>query len=319
MLGRTAGGIYWMCRSLERSENTARLVEAGSRIALSRMLDGESAWKSVVTTAGVRQSYDDRHREDDDGIVYNHAQVTNFLLRDKANPSSVLNVIDSARQNARMVRTAITTEAWEAINESWMELNDALARPIRETELPAALGIIRRQAALVRGALHGTMMRNDIYYFARLGTYLERADNTARIIDVKYYTLLPTVASVGSALDNVQWEMILRSVSAHRAFRWMNDTGSSASAIAEFLILDERLPRSLAFCASEMVANLELLTTEYGIDYPSCRRARELSERLQNRDIKSIFDVGLHKFIGSFLDDNIHLAQQIETDFSFSG
>jgi len=215
MLGKTAGGLYWMFRNLERAENTARLIETGFRIALTRSTDAASEGKSVVTTAGVQTGYDSKHSS------YDASQVINYLLRDMDNASSVLSVIKNARDNARLVRTALTTEVWAAVNDNWLTLQDLLKRPIPQTDLPATLDIIRQRSALVHGALHGTMLRNDIYDFCNLGTFIERADNTARIIDVKYYTLLPSPKFVGSRLDNVQWETVLRSVSAHRSFRWI--------------------------------------------------------------------------------------------------
>lgn len=313
MLGKTAGGLFWMFRFLERSENTARLIEAGFRIALTRSADTESEWESVVTTAGSRDQYVAKHE------TYNAANVVDFLLRDASNPSSVVSIIDSARSNARMVRTALTTEVWETVNECWMTLKTALKRPIRETELPAVLGTIRQQSALVRGALHGTMLRNDIYDFARIGTFLERADNTARILDVKYYTLLPSASSVGSSLDNVQWETILRSVSAHRSFRWLNESDMNPSAIADFLILDRRLPRSLSFCTGQLVANLGYLADDYGERQTCHDMAERLRAQLKNRDIDSIFDEGLHEFIGGFIRENNALGIQIEKDYRFNG
>ena len=301
-----------MFRYLERAENTARLLEAGFRMALTRSTDAESEWKSVVTTAAVRAGYDATY----DG--HNATQVVDYLLRDTSNGSSVLSVTKSARDNARLVRTALTTEVWTAVNDNWMVMKELLKRPVKETELPAVLDTIRQQSALVRGALHGTMLRNDIYDFARLGTFIERADNTARIIDVKYYTLLPSTSFVGSRLDNVQWEMILRSVSAHRAFRWLDEDEMNARAIANFLILDRRLPRSLAFCAAQIVDNLGYLTEEYGTRRISHDLADGLRLRLKDRDIDSIFEDGLHEFISAFLHDNNALGLQIEQDYRFT-
>lgn len=313
MLGKTAGGLYWMFRFLERAENTARLLEAGFRMALTRSTDAESEWKSVIITAAVRGGYDQNYDN------YNAADVVDYLLRDTSNPSSVMSVTKAARDNARLVRTALTTEVWTAVNDNWMTMKDILKRPIKETDLPAVLGQIRQQSALVRGALHGTMLRNDIYDFARLGTFIERADNTARIIDVKYYTLLPSTSFVGSRLDNVQWEMILRSVSAHRAFRWLDEEEMNAQAIANFLILDRRLPRSLSFCTAQIVDNLGFLADEYGTRRISHDLADGLRMRMKDRDIHSIFEEGLHEFIAGFLNDNNALGQQIEHDFRFSG
>ena len=313
MLGKTAGGLYWMFRFLERAENTARLIEAGFRIALTRSSDSASEWKSVVTTAGVYAGYEAKYDS------FNGQNVVDFLLRDKDNPSSVMSVTDNARTNARMVRTVLTTEVWEAVNETWMTLKEALRRPVKETELPAILGMIRRQSALVRGALHGTMLRNDIYDFAQIGTALERADNTARIIDVKYYTLLPSASFVGSALDNVQWETILRSVSAHRSFRWLNQDDMTSSNIADFLILDSRFPRSLSFCAKNIDENLSFLAKDYKQRMPCHDLIDAQRDKLRAHDIGSIFDEGLHAFIGDFIGTNNAIGTQIEQDYRFNG
>jgi len=301
-----------MFRTLERAENTARLIEAGFRIALTRSTNAETEWRSVIVTSAAQESYEAIHSS------YDSAQVVDFLLRESANPSSVLSVIKQARDNARLVRTALTTEVWSAVNETWMLFTDLLKDPIPETELPAVLATIRQQSGLVRGALYGTMLRNDIYDFCRLGTYIERMDNTARIIDVKYYSLLPAPSFVGSRLDNVQWETILRSVSAHRSFRWAVEDDFTAPAIADFLILDRRMPRSLSFCASEIVSSLTHLAEELGDREASHDLADALNTRLINRDISSIFDEGLHEFVGGVLESTAALAGQIEQDYRFS-
>ena len=311
MLGKTAGGLYWMFRFLERAENTARLVEAGFRIALTRSSDAEAEWKSVIVTSAAQTAYEARNQG------YDGEKVVNFLVRDPENPSSVLSVIKLARDNARLVSTALTTEVWSSVNESWMVLTQLLKDPIPQTELPAVLATIRQQSALVRGALHGTMLRNDIYDFCRLGTFNERIDSTARIIDVKYYSLLPSPSFVGSRLDNVQWETILRSVSAHRSFRWADGNEYTAPHIASFLILDRRMPRSLAFCAAQMVDNLTYLADEYMAESESLAKARTLYARLKERDIASIFDEGLHEFLTSVMNDTAALGFQIEQDYRF--
>jgi uncharacterized alpha-E superfamily protein len=314
MLGKTAGGLYWMFRFLERSENTARLLEAGFRMALTRSTEGgTSEWESVVTTSGTGDIYASKYDD------YNDTQVMHFLLCDMDNPSSVLSVTKAARDNARMVRTALTTEVWEAVNDNWMTLREMLSAPITQVELPTTLAIIRQKSALVRGALYGTMLRNDIYDFARLGTFLERADNTARIINVKYYTLLPSASFVGSSLDNVQWEMILRSVSAHRSFRWLDESDMSATAVADCLIFDRRLPRSLAFCVKQSRENLHYLENEYGTRHACHDIADRLHKRFDSQSISSVFDFGLHDFINEFITDNNALGAQIERDYRFNG
>ena len=222
----------------------ARLVEAGHRMALTRGLGSDEEWRSVVMTAGLRKSYEARFDD------YAPQHVVNFLLRDKTNPASVYSMLESARQNARMTRTALTREVWEATNIFWMRVKEAMARPVRETDLPGLIAMIRQQSAQVRGALHGSMLRIDVYNFARLGTFLERSDNTARILDVKYYVLLPSLSFVGEALDNVQWETILRSVSAEHAFRWLNAGGTKPVGVAEFLICDRRSASAMKSCTA---------------------------------------------------------------------
>ncbi|WP_071675728.1 alpha-E domain-containing protein [Nioella nitratireducens] len=311
MLGKTAGGLFWMFRNIERAENTARLLEAGWRIALTRGDEGTNEWQSVVITAGMDVAYRQKHD------VYEAAPVIDFLLRDKDNPSSVLNSIESARSNGRMVRTALSSEVWEAVNECWMALKSALARPVSERNLYEHLATIRYRTSVVRGALHGTMLRNDIFAFSRLGTFLERADNTARILDVKYYVLLPSAAFVGSHIDNAQWEVILRSVSAARSFRWLNGGDITPKGIAEFLIIDKRMPRSLAFCYSKICENLNDLADDYGQRHGSHDLAETIGRRLRGCGIEEIFDEGLHEFLTNAINDTATLASLIQTDFRF--
>jgi len=287
-------------------------VEAGFRIALTRAQSAESEWASVVATAGAKGTYQTIHSD------FEGSKVIDFLLRDRANPSSVISVMKNARENARLSRTALTREVWEAVNESWITLGSALKTPVKHQDLPQVLSLIRQQSAQVQGALHGTMLRNDIFDFARLGTFIERADNTARILDVKYYVLLPSLASVGSPLDNVQWETILRSVSAERAYRWHHRDEITPTGIAKFLILDKSMPRSLNFCMNEIVNNLGHLNMAYDTVTPSYDMAYELFGDIVRDPIETIFETGLHEAINRFLERNNALAQQIETDYRFT-
>lgn len=313
MLGKTAGGLFWMFRYLERAENTARLLEAGWHMALTRSGDAANEWQSIVTTAGINEIYQQKYD------TYEAAQVINFLLRDKDNPSSVMTSITAARNNGRLVRTALSSEVWEATNECWMVLKDLLARPVTERAMHDILTQIRFRTSVVRGALHGTMLRNDIFAFARLGTFIERADNTARILDVKYYVLLPSAAFVGSSIDNAQWEVILRSVSAERSYRWLTGGESSPATIADFLILDSRMPRSLAFCAKKIGENLKHLETEYEAREESHVQADALCHRINSHTVDTIFEEGLHEMLTDFIVDNAKLAGHIEKDFRFYG
>ncbi|WP_297614360.1 alpha-E domain-containing protein [uncultured Roseicyclus sp.] len=313
MLGKTAGGLFWMFRYLERSENTARLIEAGFRIALTRGDGDDDEWTSVLQTAAVAHLYFQKHDQ------IEAAKAIDFMLRDMSNPSSVLSAISAARMNARLVRTAITREVWEAVNDTYMILKQALARPVSARDLPEVLAVIRQQSALVRGATQGTMLRNDIFDFCRLGTYLERADNTARILDVKYYVLLPSISQIGSNLDNVQWETILRSVAGMRAYRWITQGETSPIGIADFLIFDTRMPRSMAFSVDKIAANLGFLEQAYGMRHPCHDQIDTLAARLSHGTIDRVFEDGLHEFITDFLGDVAKLGQQIETDYRFLG
>lgn len=315
MLGRTANGIFWMYRYLERAENTARLLEAGFRMALTRGAEAATEeWKSVITTLAHRARYQAEH-----GNHYEGSQVCNFVLRERDNPESVLAMMERARTNARLCRSSITAEVWEAVNEGYMTLKDLLARPVREGNLGAILSAIRREATLVRGATYGSMLRNEIYSFARAGTFIERADNTARILDVKYYLLLPSLAYVGSSLDTGQWDTVLRSLSAERAYRWLNAGQMDPRGVAEFVILDERFPRSLAFAYRELAVHLTELARFHGHDSPCTAMMREAYEGLAGQSIEVIFERGLHEFILGFIASNRALANAIAQDYRFTG
>lgn len=311
MLGKTAGGLFWMYRCLERAENTARLIETGQRIALTRASGSDDEWASVLQTAAVHDGYMRKHGE------ISKDSAIDWMLRDRDNPSSVLSAVETARGNARLVRTALTHEVWEAVNGFYMAVKEALARKVGERDLPKALGLIRQHNALVRGTTQGTMLRNDIFDFARIGTFIERADNTGRIIDVKYYVLLPTSFSVGSSLDNVQWETILRSVSGGGGFRMIYGQDSGPREIAQFLILDGRMPRSLHFCCAKLRDNLGYLASDYGCRLPSHDLAENIAQRFTTHDIEAIFDYGLHEYIQDTLSALDDLGRQIEIDYRF--
>ena len=312
LLGRTANGLYWMNRYIERAENMARLVDAGLRMALTRTASPAEEWKSVILSAGCDNGFRGRHGE------FTAANVSDFLLRDGGNASSVMASIETARNNARMVRTALTRETWEAINEAWMSLKRMLAEPIDERDLPKVLDAIKRETALIRGAFHGTMLRNEIFDFSQMGTLIERADNTARILDVKYYVLLPSIHWVGSSLDNYQWESILRSVSAHRSYRWVYEADYRPTNIADYLILDARMPRSLAFCYTGIAESLRHLGEAYGENHPCHDTVAATFAKLKIGSIKHIFDSGLHEFLGGFIQDNYRLGNEVAQHYRFN-
>ncbi|WP_137130486.1 alpha-E domain-containing protein [Rhizobium sp. FY34] len=311
MLGRTANGLYWMFRYIERAENIARLIDAGMRVSLTRAGSSDEDWAGVLQSAGVREAYDEVHD------TMTAANAIDYLLRDTANPSSVMSCIDSGRNNARMVRTALTRETWEATNECWIELKQLLSRKVKAADLPEAIDVIKRRAGLIRGAFHGSMLRNDLYNFSRIGTFIERADNTSRILDVKYYVLLPAVSQVGSSLDNFQWESILRSVSAHRSYGWVYDAEYRPSNIADFLILNRRMPRSLAYCFEKITSNLGYLAEDYGERHKAHDTAAAIRNMLKRGSITDIMDQGLHEFLKDFISHNNKLSAEISEGYRF--
>lgn len=311
LLGRTANGLYWMHRYIERAENMARLVDAGLRMALTKTSDAPEEWSSVLMSAGCDIGFNRKYSD------YSAVTVADFLLKECANPSSVMASIETARSNARMVRTALTREAWESVNEAWMVLKKTLDTPIVESELPRILDQIKRETALIRGAFHGTMLRNEIFDFAGIGTFIERADSTARILDVKYYVLLPSISYVGTTLDNFQWESILRSVSAHRSYRWVYDAEYNPVNIADYLILNGDMPRSLHFCYANIVERLDHVTKSYGVNLPCHEMARKTLATLEGQQIQSIIDNGLHEFLTDFIFQTHRLGNQIAADYNF--
>jgi uncharacterized alpha-E superfamily protein len=311
LLGRTASGLFWMHRYIERAENMARLVDAGLRMALTRTSNASEEWSSVVLSAAATDGYQAKYDP------YTATNVADFLLRDPDNPSSVISCIEAARSNARMVRTALTRDAWEAVNEAWIELKSALNGPVTDSELPALLDHIKRETWLIRGAFHGTMLRNECFNFSRVGKFIERADNTSRILDVKYYVLLPAVSYVGGTMDNNQWESILRSVSAHRSYRWVYDVQYNPTQIAEYLILNERMPRSLNFSYRNIVENLEHLANDYEVRHPCHERATQTLGFIGNKQIETVFEFGLHEFLTDFIARNNRLGADIASAYNF--
>ncbi|NTJ43061.1 alpha-E domain-containing protein [Agrobacterium larrymoorei] len=311
MLGRTANGLYWMFRYIERAENIARLIDAGQRVSLTRSGSTDEDWDGVLQSAGVREAF----LQGNERVTT--ADAIDYLLRDKANPSSVMSCIESGRNNARMVRTALTRETWEATNEFWIELKGLVGRRVKAADMPHVIDVIKHRAGLVRGAFHGSMLRNDLYNFSRIGTFIERADNTARILDVKYYVLLPAAAQVGSSLDNAQWESILRSVSAHRSYGWVYDAEYKPSNIADFLILNGRMPRSLAYCYEKIVSNLGYLEKDYGERHQAHETAEAILGKLKETTINRVMDQGLHEFLEFFVHRNGQLGQEITEGYRF--
>lgn len=312
MLGRTANALFWMYRYLERGENTSRLLDAGLRMALTRDVEtAQEEWRSVIATLGMKQPYEAT------GGDYDGQSVWNFVLRDPDNPANVREMFGAVRANARSARTSISSQVWEAVNENWMKLDKQLARPVSQSQLGDVLIRLRKTGMQVHGALDGTVLRNEGYHFARAGTFVERAESTARILDMKYYLLLPSLSYVGSSLDSGQWDQVLRSVAGASAYTWLNAGQIDAKGIVEFLVLDDRFPRSLAFCRSALRDNLAALAKMHGNEGTSNELMREADMEISELTIDDIFEMGLHEFLVDFTNRNAAIAKAIGDDYRF--
>jgi uncharacterized alpha-E superfamily protein len=224
----------------------------------------------------------------------------------------------TARRNARAQRTALTREMWESLNSAWLEFSSSDRTKIGSNELPRLFDWIKERSALFRGTLLNTILRNDTFYFNQLGTFLERADNTARILDVKYYVLLPHNEIVGGEIDSVQWAAILRSVSAHRSYRWVYKDSYKPWQIADYLILNRQMPRSLHSCYEEIVSALDQLGGFYGSSNGCQSLAHETRRLLADGDMSAIFQSGLHEFLAEFIARNNRLGNVISSTYHFT-
>ena len=308
MLSRTADGLYWLARYMERAENIARIVMVGHRMSsMARSVENPSnEWHSTLLAAGCA-----------DGFFAKHAEavaplVVEYLVRDPDNSSSIASCLETARRNARAVRTALTVDMWDALNETWYQARSGNRFAVAPESLPVLLEWVKERSLLFNGAYANTMLRNDAFYFTRLGTFVERADNTARILDVKYHVLLPRHEGVGGALDYYHWQAILRSVSALRSYHWVYQERLKPWLIAELLLLRPEMPRSLLSCYEQIVRQLELLEGAYGGKRGECHRiAGELHARLRFGRIQDIFQSGLHEFLTEFIERAVTLGNEI--------
>jgi uncharacterized alpha-E superfamily protein len=240
------------------------------------------------------------------------AGVVDYLVRDPENPSSLISCIETARRNARAVRTALTVDMWNALNETWLRMREKLVSGFTLDQVSEVLEWVKQRSQLFNGAYANTMLRNDAYYFTRLGTFVERADNTARLLDVKYHVLLPRSEGVGGALDYYQWQAILRSVSGLRSYHWVYHDRLKPWLIAELLILRPEMPRSLVSCYDEIVRTLDLLAEAYGGKRGECHRLTgEVYARLRYGRIQDVFQLGLHEFLTEFINRTLILGDEI--------
>ncbi len=307
MLSRTADSLFWMGRYTERAGNIARGMQVALRMAgLAGSLGGaHDEWHSLLVAAGAEHGFRTTGR-----AVTPEAVVT-WLALDPANPSSIANCIEAARGNGRAVRTALTVDMWEAVNETWSEARRLTAASFAPDNLPAFLDWVKSRTILFNGAYADTMLRDEAWRFVRLGTTLERADNTARVLDVHHHALAD--AEEDGAVAYLQWQAILRSVSALRAYHHVFHARLEPRRIAELLILRPELPRSMVACYARIEETLDGLAASHGGRRGECHRlAGETHARLRFGRIEDIMAGGLHAFLTATIDRNIELGRQIQ-------
>lgn len=319
MLARTADNLFWLARSMERADFIARTIEATLRLEYlprTGVDDPNVEWESALNAAGAYESYIETRGEIDE------ASAIDFLTFDRANSSSITNCLENARSNGRAVRTALTVETWTAINDAWLELKrfEATRRTRKDLDLEALtrfLDYVKKASLDFDGSCYRTMLRNDAYWFNRLGLYIERADNTARLLDVKYHLLLPSNESIGGSLDYFQWVAILRAVSAATAYHWVYRDRVKPWLIADLLILKPQMPRSLISCYESIDRALDHLAMDDGRSGSAQRLARATHSRLERSTMNELFQNGLHEFITAFIEDNARLSSTISEQYLF--
>lgn len=310
MLSRTASSLYWLGRYFERADFIARLVEATVRLdVLSARPAGDAAWASALAVTDTQEAFGAR------GAAADRASVARFLTTDIAHDGSIVRCLDRARTNARAVRTALTREAWTAINRAWLAFEGG-ADANNTTAMLTLVDAVKNETRGFEGAVH-RMLRNQTTWFIRLGQAVERADNTARLLDVKYHILLPAGEQVGGVVDRDQWTTILQTVSAVTAYRWLYSDGLTPANVIDLLLARSELPRSLAASVEETVDVLNLLARRTGRHGEADRMARTRAMRIARTRTGEVIVAGLHQYLEAFIDENAQLHAAIGRQFTF--
>jgi uncharacterized alpha-E superfamily protein len=319
MLARTADNLFWLARSMERADFTARTIEATLRLEIlpKSAPDDTAEWEGALSSVGSLETFHASHDKLDEPTA------VEFLTFDRSNPSSICNCLENARATGRAVRTALTAETWTAINDAWLELKRfesrrRSAKDFDRESLARFLDYVKKASLDFDGSCYRTMLRNDSYWFNRLGIFVERADNTARLLDVKYHLLLPSDEEVGGSLDYFQWVAILRAVSATTSYHWVYRDRVKPWLIADLLILKRAMPRSLISCYESIDRALDSIARDDGRTGASQRQARAMLSRLERSTMSEIFQSGLHEFITGFLEDNARLSTTISEQYLFT-
>jgi len=310
MLSRTASNLYWIGRYMERAEFTTRLIEATIRLSsLSRRAQARQAWRSALAVVGETEAFE---RTGENFTPFN---ISRYLSLAEENSNSVRSCLTAARDNARAARSSISSEAWATINRAWLSVRSRTSPGGAQAALHLVEGI-KAETLGFEGAV-ARMLRSEGFWFLRLGSVIERADNTARLLDVKYYLLLPEGEQVGGTLDRDQWTTILHTVSARTAYRHIYPDALKPWLIADLLIFRRELPRSLAAAAAETVTLLSDIGERTGRQGQADRLARERETKINENNIRAVFRGGLHQYLRGFIADNAAVDRAIAAQFRF--
>ncbi|RQO83968.1 alpha-E domain-containing protein [Acidovorax sp. FJL06] len=313
MLSRTADHLFWMARYTERAENTARMLDVNHQSALLPQSADVAAlgWQGLLSISDLLPAYTARHGE------VAPAKVLDFMAKDPANPWSIVACLQAARENARAVRGALNTEAWEIQNQTWLEVHRLLASGALESDPAHFFEWVKFRSHLSRGATVGTMLQDEALHFMRLGMFLERADNTARLLDVKFHAAPSDGWGAATAQDQdhdyYHWSAVLLSVSGFETYRKVYRDVITPERVAELLILRADMPRSLHACLQEVMGHLGMLDGSPSAE--TQRHAGQLLAHLKFMRIDEIFTNGLHAYLTQFLERVNDLGARISRDF----
>lgn len=309
MLGRYADNLYWMARYLERAENTARKIQAGLHYSITSR-EGNNDLLKFLIEENDQDTFKKKFKN------FSLDNVLNYLINDEENENNIKNLLHKARMNGKIVRTALTKEVSNSLNQSWNSTQKLLDPPIEINNLPDIIEKVLNTGTVFRGSVYGTMLRNDTFNFIRIGTFIERSNNTASILNTKYYRILLRKSVYVSKIDYNRWEILLRSLSAWRSFNWLSGEYLDPAAITNFLIFDERMPRSLSFCNKEILSNLSYLQEAYKNKYDSFNIAKKTQNSLTSGIIRTVHNKKLYNFIKEYSENNDKLHFTITRDFN---
>ncbi len=308
MLSRTADHLFWMARYTERAENTARMLDVNLQTQLlpQSAEAAEQGWRAVLGISELQPAFDDKY------LAITHKDVIDFMVKDPENPSSIASCLTHARENARAVRGALTTEVWETQNTTWLDMHSVLNNHTLERDPGEFFEWVKHRSHLSRGVTIGTMLKDEAFYFIRLGTFLERADNTARLLDVKFHGADGNLLASHDA-DFYHWASVLRSVSAFETYRKAYRDVITPARVAELLILRADMPRSLMACVTEVVSNLAEVRNNSSTETE--RFAGRIHADLRFSSMDEILKRGLHDFLTEFLKQIYELGNRVSRDF----